>query len=84
MSATDEQKVRHEFDVRFVLEGYDDLAAATDALDQLLRTMKGEADKSYSSALRGNKIQQPRITSAIEMPVYGDDHGEEVYDAWEL
>ncbi len=70
MSATDEQKVRHEFEVHFILEDQDDLAAATDVLDQLLRTMKSEAavDARFSSGLR----EQPRIMSAAEMPVYDD------------
>ena len=82
MSATDEQKIRHEFDVRFILEDQDDLAAATDVLDQLLRTMKSEAavDARFSNGLR----KQPRIMSATEMPVYYDGQGDEVHNEWEL
>ncbi len=61
MSATDGPKIKYEFDVRFILEDYDGLAAATDVLDQLLRTLKSEA-----------KIQQPRIVTATEVHVYDD------------
>ena len=68
MSATDKQKVKHEFEVHVILEDQVDLAAATDALDQLLRELKAQADVRTSNGLR----EQPRIMSATEMPVYDD------------
>ncbi len=80
MSATDKPKVRHEFEVHVVLEGKDDLAAATSVLNDLLRALKAAADVNYSDGLR----EQPRIMSATEMPVYYDGHGDEVHNEWEL
>ena len=80
MSATDKPKVKHEFEVHVILEGQDDLAAATSVLNSLLRDLKANADVCYSNGL----CEQPRIMSATEMPVYYDGHGEEVHNEWEL